>query len=148
MKKKYWIVLLAIAVIAYFGYNYIFQDHRNIETETVAYTVKSNDLLSAFQQNLTTAETKFLNKTLIVTGDASEINTADLTLDDAIVELWGRKQNDTNANFTNINHQTLGWLKHNVDWVLAIGADKNLVELIITIRRFGPHGLTAKLTRL
>jgi len=84
MKKKYLATIVIIAILAYVAYNYIYQDHRDIETETVAYTIKSNDLVNEFAQNQTAAETKYLNQTLVVTGDISEINTSDLTLNDAI----------------------------------------------------------------
>lgn len=103
MKKRYWITILVILLLAYFGYNYIYQDHRDIEKETVAFTLKSNDLISEFQENQTSAETKYLNKTILVTGNISEINNTDLTINDAIFCSFNTDKINTLTTKTNIS---------------------------------------------
>lgn len=82
MKKfKGPIILLVALLIAYVGYNYIYQDHRDIEKETSQFTITSKALIKEFQKDAPLAETKYLNKTIEVSGSISEINLKDLTLD-------------------------------------------------------------------
>ena len=84
MEKKLWISLLFIAVIGVIGYNYVYQDHRNISEESADFTVNATSLSQAFKINTQDAETKYLNKTLVVKGEISEINLTDLTLNDVV----------------------------------------------------------------
>ena len=84
MRRRNLILILVILLITYFGYNYIYQDHRDIKTETPAFTISALSLASEFQENPTTAETKYLNKTIKVTGIVTELTKTDLTLDKII----------------------------------------------------------------
>ena len=49
MKKRKWIYPLVILIVAagIAGYNYIYQDHRDIKTEKAAFTVKATELTKA-----------------------------------------------------------------------------------------------------
>lgn len=84
MKKKYWIILLIIILGAYFGYSYIYQDHRDIEAEKPEFVVTSDAINKEFQDNSTTAETKYLNKTIEINGAITEITKTDITLNNTI----------------------------------------------------------------
>ncbi|WP_299887467.1 hypothetical protein [uncultured Lacinutrix sp.] len=84
MKKIKWIALLLIVVLAYLGYNYIYQDHRNISEEKAAFSVTAVSLQEKFSNDTQASETKFLNKVIEITGQVSEINETDFTLDDAV----------------------------------------------------------------
>jgi hypothetical protein len=84
MKKKLWFLFIIAAIICVIGYNYIYQDHRNISSESADFIVNSISLSEEFKINTQNAETKYLNKTLIVKGEISEINASDLTLNDLI----------------------------------------------------------------
>lgn len=84
MKKKYLIAILVVLVIAYAGYNYLYQDHRDIKTETPDFIVTSKNLSKEFANNANTAEQKYLNKTIQIEGNATEINTNDITIDDVV----------------------------------------------------------------
>ncbi|MTE26164.1 OB-fold protein [Winogradskyella ouciana] len=80
-----WIVILLLLVIAVVvGYNYIYQDHRDIESETAEFSMVSSDISKLFSEKTTIAEKKFLNKTIEVSGLISEINTSDITIDDKV----------------------------------------------------------------
>lgn len=74
-------VIIAAAIIAY---DYIYQDHRTIENEKVEFFVSSLEIASQFSENLTTAEHKYLNKTIEVSGLITELNIKDITLDDKV----------------------------------------------------------------
>ncbi|WAC03185.1 hypothetical protein N7U66_06230 [Lacinutrix neustonica] len=84
MKRSYWVILSLIIILAIIAYNVVYQKHRIIEEETVAFSLNADDLINAFQNNSTLAESKFLNQTIQINGDVSEINTSNLTLNDVI----------------------------------------------------------------
>lgn len=83
-KSKLTILILLLLVGAYFGYNYLYQDHRDIETETAQFTIQSKPLINEFITNAALAEKKYLNKTIEVSGLISEINKTDITIDNYI----------------------------------------------------------------
>lgn len=80
-----WIILLVLVLIAVIaGYNYIYQDHRDIESEKAEFTMSSNEISQLFSENSTSAEHKFLNKTIEVSGLITDLAINDLTIDDKI----------------------------------------------------------------
>lgn len=84
MKKIYWIIIILVALTAYFGYNYIYQDHRNIATEKAAFTVTATSITKEFENDAITAETKYLNKTVEISGRITEVTNTDLTINNTI----------------------------------------------------------------
>jgi len=84
MKKLYWIVLLIAIIGGFLGYNYIYQDHRDIHAEKPEFTVASEVISKEFADNATTAEAKYLNKTIMVSGNITEINTKDITINNTL----------------------------------------------------------------
>ena len=83
MKK--WIGLLIVLIItAILGYNYIYQDHRDIESEIAEFSITSSEITQYFSEDSSGAEQKFLNKTVEISGVISEINTNDITIDDKL----------------------------------------------------------------
>ncbi len=80
-----WIIILILLVIGgIIGYNYIYQDHRDIESETAEFSMPSSEIALQFSQDATSAEQQFLNKTIEVSGLISEMNTNDITIDDKV----------------------------------------------------------------
>jgi len=93
MKKIKWLVIiLGLFLVAYFGYNYIFQGHRDIKKEKAQFSIASNILIEEFKKNAHLAQTKYLNTTLEITGNISEISQTHITLDNYIF-------NSFNSNF-------------------------------------------------
>lgn len=91
-----WIIILIIIIIAtIFGYNYIYQDHRNIENETAEFSMTSSEVAIKFTENSTEAEKTFLNKTIEISGTLSEINSNDLTIDDKVFCQFLKELNET-----------------------------------------------------
>ena len=80
MLKKI-IIFGIIIVAAIVGYNYIYQDHRNIENESAEFVLTSNEILDQFVENSLAAEQKYLNRTIEVSGLVSEVNSNDITID-------------------------------------------------------------------
>ena len=82
--RKWIIILVIIIIAAIFGYNYIYQDHRDIEKETAEFSMTSSEVATKFSENSTEAEQTFLNKTIEISGVISEVNSNDLTIDDNV----------------------------------------------------------------
>jgi hypothetical protein len=83
MRKKI-IIILSVIIIGVIGYNYIYQDHRNIGSEKAEFVITSSDITSQFSNKLFESENKYLNKTIEISGIISEINKNDLTLDNSV----------------------------------------------------------------
>lgn len=80
-----WIIILILLVIGgIIGYNYIYQDHRDIESETAEFSMSSSELAIQFSKDAISAEQKFLNKTIEISGLISDISTNDITIDDNV----------------------------------------------------------------
>ena len=94
--RKWIIILIILIIAAIVGYNYIYQDHRDIENENAEFVMSSSEIASQFLENATTAEQKFLNKTIEVSGLVSEVNTNEITIDDKVF-----------CQFSNTNQNTI-----------------------------------------
>lgn len=85
INKKWGLVALLIAVaLAFFTYQYMYQDHRNIAEEEAAFTVDAKQLIAAFTSNTDGANAKFLDKTIEVKGIVSSIDTKYFVLNESI----------------------------------------------------------------
>lgn len=83
--KRNWIALIIVLIITtVIGYNYVYQDHRDIESEQTEFTMSSVEINQLFSKNPTSAEQKFLNKTIEVSGLITDINSNDITIDDTV----------------------------------------------------------------
>lgn len=83
--KRNWIALIIVLIITtVIGYNYVYQDHRDIENEQTEFTMSSVEINQLFSKNPTSVEQKFLNKTIEVSGLITDINSNDITIDDKI----------------------------------------------------------------
>lgn len=84
MKKIFWVLLLLVAVIGVIGYNYIYQDHRDINEEKANFSTTAIDIQKEFSNNAGASEAKYLNKVIKIVGQVSEINETGFTLNDAV----------------------------------------------------------------
>ena len=83
--KKIIFASIAIIGVVFFSiYNYIYQNHRDIQSEKAAYTLKAVDLAKAFLDNEEEATVKYLNKTIEIEGNLSGINATSVTVDNVI----------------------------------------------------------------
>ncbi|AXT54385.1 hypothetical protein D1815_00990 [Aquimarina sp. AD1] len=81
--KKLLIVILILGIAAFVGYKYVYQSHRDIQEEKAEFTVDATDLVREFSESSDTASKKYLNKTIIVKGEVTEIETNSLMLNEA-----------------------------------------------------------------
>ncbi|KAA3624219.1 MAG: hypothetical protein DWP94_04100 [Flavobacterium sp.] len=98
MKRKTIIVVFVIiAVIGVIGYNYLYQDHREIDAEVVVAALSSESIVEIFKHN---AANDLLNATVSVKGIISEVDGRTITLDDKVTcsftnQILGFKVGDT-----------------------------------------------------
>ena len=96
-KTKLLIALVLLMLAAYFTYNYMYQDHRDIKTEEAKISVSATELVAFFKEN---KSEELLNSTVQVTGVITEMDSKSLTLDDSVqcsfdAEIEGVKLKDT-----------------------------------------------------
>lgn len=76
MKIKVTILFLLLIVIAIGIYFYTYKAHRDIAAEKESYAIAVTEIFKEFQSNEITANSKYLNKTIAVSGDLSSIDVA------------------------------------------------------------------------
>ena len=91
MVKKIIIIAVSLIIIFFIAYNYLYQEHRNIEKEEVAYVMSSQDFFNEFSLKPVGSAKLYLDKTVLIDGNISEINEYDITLDDAVLCQFGDK---------------------------------------------------------
>ncbi len=82
-KKRSKIIVgcLLLTMGVFYLYNYLYQDHRNIQQEAVEISISAPDLVTLFKEN---KSEKILNKTIEVTGLITDINPKSLTIDNKV----------------------------------------------------------------
>ncbi|GGH45131.1 hypothetical protein IA57_03715 [Mangrovimonas yunxiaonensis] len=86
--KKIGIIIVLLIAIGLIGYNYVFQEHRNIESEPPSHTLTSKQVAHEFSIDPETAEAKYLNKTIEITGIISEVSPNEIVIDNTVVCLF------------------------------------------------------------
>ena len=84
MKKQTKLLIAAALLIlaAYFAYNYMYQDHRDIKTEKAKISVTASELVTFFKEN---KSEELLNNTVQVSGEITEMDSKSITLDDIVL---------------------------------------------------------------
>lgn len=74
-KNKLIIVfILVVLIVSFFGYQYIYQDHRNISSEKASFELTANDIEKEYKNNPTSANEKFLDKTVVIIGVVTSVD--------------------------------------------------------------------------
>ncbi len=84
MKKIILVVLFLVVLVG--GYFYVYKEHRDIAKEEVSYEIAVPVLFSEYQYNESAANTKYLDKTIVVSGKVSSLNleTQSMVLDEKL----------------------------------------------------------------
>jgi len=102
--KKVLILVLILIVGAFIGYKYIYQSHRDIQTEKAEFTIDATSLAKEFAENPDITSKKYLNKTIIVKGEITEIEDNSLMLTNASYCTFDTNHNvpesDLNSKYT------------------------------------------------
>ncbi|MDG5492114.1 hypothetical protein [Psychroserpens sp. SPM9] len=83
MRKRI-IIFIVLIILSIIGYNYIYQDHRNIENESAQFEISTHAIALQFKENAKDAEAKYLNTTVAVFGSITEKDSNAITLDDKV----------------------------------------------------------------
>ena len=84
MKRKYLILLIIVVIAIIIGYNYIYQDHRDIGNERAAASLSSSSLVEKFLNYSQEADSLYLDKTIEISGEVTAIGESDLVLDEKV----------------------------------------------------------------
>ncbi len=82
--KKVLIIVLVLGLALFGVYKYAYQSHRDIGKEEAAYTVQAKDIIKEFATNAEEATKKFLNQTVIVEGEVTEVEDKARTINEAV----------------------------------------------------------------
>ena len=87
MKKKVLIAVTVFLVLAFATYKYMYKSHRNISTETVSYSASVKEVYTAFQQNDSLANAKYIDKTIEIYGKITNIDLSNkiITVDEKLL---------------------------------------------------------------
>ena len=84
MKKKL-LIFLAILFSFFVLYKYLYKDHRDIKKEQARYIVKSIDFSNEFSINSVVATTKYIDKTIQISGKITQIADDYITINENII---------------------------------------------------------------
>lgn len=80
MKKKLLIGVVILTVLAFVGYKYIYQSHRDISNEEASFSLTTIKLISDFSIDENMANSSYLDKTIQVKGVVTSYNEKDKTI--------------------------------------------------------------------
>lgn len=83
-QKKIGIVAFILIIIGVIGYNYIYQDHRDIASEQPVYELSAQELTQQFQNNEEESTSLYLNNTIQINGQLTSINENTLVIDSVV----------------------------------------------------------------
>jgi hypothetical protein len=89
--RKWSIILLVLIIIGVLGYNYVYQHHRDIKSETSVFKISSNNLIDEFQINPSASEIKYLDKTITVIGSITALEKQNILLGSSVFCLFTNK---------------------------------------------------------
>lgn len=94
-RRKFLILIFILLLGGYIGYNYIYQDHRDIKTETSQFEITAPYLLERFKTNDAEA---LLNQTITVTGVITNLEEGAVTLDESVYASFSEKMSELKVN--------------------------------------------------
>jgi hypothetical protein len=94
-KQRKILILIVLLLVGYFGYNYIYQDHRDIKSETSQLEITAPYLLERFKTNDANA---LLNKTISVTGVITNLEDGAITLDESVYATFNENISQVTTN--------------------------------------------------
>ncbi len=81
MKKKIILILIILAVVGYFGYNYVMAAPDDISKSKVNFKISAMNFANEFNENEKNATTKYQKKVIVVKGIISSVENNSITLD-------------------------------------------------------------------
>ena len=99
MKNRKWVYPILVLVIAggILTYNYVYQDHRDIKSEKVAFSITAANLKEAFINNEEEATTLYLNQTIELNGTLTSVDGNSLVLDNSVFFVLNEGEKEVDA---------------------------------------------------
>jgi len=72
--RKIVISFVAIILVLFIGYKYLYHEHRDISTEKAAFSLNANELLKEFTEDETKANLKYLDKSIVIKGKVTSVD--------------------------------------------------------------------------
>jgi pectate lyase len=82
--KKLLIALILLAIIGYFGYNYVMAPPKNISESSADFKITAVDFSKEFSTNLESANTKYQEKIIRIDGTITEVESEGVTINKTI----------------------------------------------------------------
>jgi ribosomal protein L18E len=78
--KKVVFILLVILCILFLSYNYLYHEHRDISNEKAVFSITGTKILQDFSVDESKANSKYLDKTIVVKGKITSIDALNKTI--------------------------------------------------------------------
>ena len=87
MRRKTIIITIAVVLLAgvWLYKGYLYKEVRNISKEAAAYTLTADELVSQYTNNQQQANADYLNKTIQITGNVTQVSDSIVTINSLIV---------------------------------------------------------------
>ncbi|MUV02303.1 hypothetical protein GN157_01140 [Flavobacterium rakeshii] len=78
------VILLVLAAAYYFYFGFLYKEARDITAEAPAYTLTAPDIVEEYQTNAATADSMYLNKTIVVIGNVNDNDSISVSLEPGV----------------------------------------------------------------
>ena len=85
IKLNLFLGLCLCLVAAFLGYNYVYQEHRDIKKEQAVFNLSSSTLFKEFSTNEKTSNSKYINQIISVSGEVNSATEYQIVLSPGIV---------------------------------------------------------------
>jgi len=112
MKMKLLLSLCFCAIAAYLGYNYVYQEHRNIQKENAVYELSSTTLFKEFSENEESSNAKYINRIITISGEVNSVTENQIVLIPGIVcqlDSLSNSRNILNGDFVKLKGRCIGF---------------------------------------
>jgi len=113
MKNRVLIISIVIIIIAFAGayvwYGYLYKGARDVNGEEAAFTVTAESLTADYQAAQQTADAKYLNKTIVVSGIVTTVADSVVTLNDRVFCGFEKKMNEPEGKEVAIKGRCIGY---------------------------------------
>jgi len=78
--------VLVIGLMGFAGYNYVmYGGARDLSSESTQFTVSSKSIMDEFSKSTPSANTKYLEKAIAISGKVTAINGTEISIDNSII---------------------------------------------------------------
>ncbi|MFP9097461.1 OB-fold protein [Flavobacterium sp. RHBU_24] len=113
MKNRVLIISIVIIITAFAGayvwYGYLYKGTRDVNSEEAAYTITADSLTADYQAAQQTADAKYLNKTIVVSGIVTTVADSVVTLNDRVFCGFEKKMNEPEGKEVTIKGRCIGY---------------------------------------